>query len=365
MVKRKTTSSNNNTNSTSSKKARTTTMSDNKPTWGDWMGSWKVGDQIDQEAERIDRQKAAFGGDTISRLKDLNVLIMGCQGVGVETAKNVILSNIGGCLVYDPAVCTIADRGTNFYITDSHIEEGKTRAEASIDELRTLNPFCRVDVCNETDLNDAFLTNTNILNTHRGLAAVVVTSLLPKADLFRINETCRQNNIAFLLAANHGVTCTLFSDFGPTHEIQDATGEPTQTLAVANLEVLGEKPKLLEISGLKEGEQVVIVTVAQAEHGLDDGDFVALEDMRGELEKWNGKQLKVKRVAIQSPVSTTSMIGRGIVWLLLTITHTFYLLDCRQIGYQRSCFQGSSQTPDCFGRYKFSKAIRFLPRPTH
>jgi hypothetical protein len=63
------------------------------PNWGEWMGSWKVGSQIDQEAERIDRQKAAFGGDTISRLKDLNVLILGCKGVGVETAKNLILSN--------------------------------------------------------------------------------------------------------------------------------------------------------------------------------------------------------------------------------------------------------------------------------
>ena len=134
---------------------------------------------------------------------------------------------------------------------------------------------------------------------------MVVTTLLPKAELIRINETCRAHKIAFLLAANHGVTCTIFSDFGPAHEISDATGEPTRTLAVANLEVLETKPKLLEISGLKEGDKVVIVTVAQAEHGLDDGDVVTLEDMRGDLEKFNGKQLKVKRVAIQSPVSIT------------------------------------------------------------
>jgi ubiquitin-activating enzyme E1 len=308
MSKRRSSSDNNHNHNNKTKKARTTTTTTNEDStmtdakWGDWMGAWKVGDQIDQEAERIDRQKAAFGGDTISRLKDLNVLIVGCQGVGVETAKNLILSNIGGCLVYDHGVCRMADRGTNFYITDAHIAQGKTRAEASIDELKTLNPFCRVDVCTEESLTDAFLTQSNVLNTHRGFAAVVITTLLPKAELFRINETCRANHIAFLLAANHGVTCSLFSDFGPEHEIQDATGEPTQTLAVSNLEVLSEKPKLMEISGVKEGELVVIVTVAQAEHGLDDGDFVALEDMRGDLEKWNGKQLKVKRVAIQSPV---------------------------------------------------------------
>ena len=104
------------------------------------------------------------------------------------------------------------------------------------------------------------------------------------------------------MALNHGVTSSLFSDFGPHHEISDATGEPTQTLAVSNIEILTDKPKLLEISGVKEGDTVVIVTVAQAEHGLDDGDVVALDDMRGELEAYNGKQLQVKRVAIASPV---------------------------------------------------------------
>ena len=56
------------------------------PAWGEWMGGWKLGAAIDQEAERIDRQKAAFGHDTIARLKDLNVLIVGCAGVGKHCA---------------------------------------------------------------------------------------------------------------------------------------------------------------------------------------------------------------------------------------------------------------------------------------
>lgn len=300
------------------KRARTTpaTMSSSsssshqQPSWGDWMGSWKIHtDQIDQEAERIDRQKAAFGGDTISRLKDLNVLMIGCQGVGVETAKNLILTNVGGVLVWDPTICRAAHRGTNFYVTDDHVQDGGkvSLAAASIDELKTLNPFCRVDVHNDTTITDAFLTSPTVLHTNRPLAAVVVTRLdvLPNgaADLYRINETCRAHGIAFLMALNHGgVTASLFSDFGPLHEIADATGEPTQTLAISNIETLRSKPKLLEINGISKGTPVVLVTVAQAEHGLDDGDIVVFDDMRGALEKYNGKQLQVKRVAIASPV---------------------------------------------------------------
>ena len=54
------------------------------------MGGWKLGAAIDQEAERIDRQKAAFGHDTIARLKDLNVLIVGCAGVGKHCAFSIL-----------------------------------------------------------------------------------------------------------------------------------------------------------------------------------------------------------------------------------------------------------------------------------
>jgi len=298
--------SNTSTNDSNIKRSRleaeTTMTTSSTVSWGDWMGSWKVGNDIDQEAERIDRQKAAFGGETISRLKDLNVLILGCKGVGVETAKNLILSNVGGVMIWDSGTCCTADRGTNFYITDEHISQGLTRAEASLEELKTLNPFCRVDIAKEKNLDNLLLSDS-VLSTGRGFRAVVVTSLQLSFDLFDINEKCRQNGIAFILAANHGITSSLFSDFGLSHEILDATGEPTQTLAVSNVEVLETKPALLNISGFSEDKRVVIVTVAQAEHGLDDGDVVTLDDMRGELESWNGRQVKVKRVAIASPTA--------------------------------------------------------------
>eukprot|EP00546_Thalassionema_frauenfeldii_P018444 CAMPEP_0178900650 /NCGR_PEP_ID=MMETSP0786-20121207/3584_1 /TAXON_ID=186022 /ORGANISM="Thalassionema frauenfeldii, Strain CCMP 1798" /LENGTH=1237 /DNA_ID=CAMNT_0020571663 /DNA_START=42 /DNA_END=3756 /DNA_ORIENTATION=+ len=272
-------------------------------TWGDWMGSWKTNAaDVDQEAERIDRQKASFGEETISRLKDLNVLILGCRGVGVETAKNLILSNVGGVLIVDEDPAKMADRGSNFYLTNQHVKDATPRAEACLEELKTLNPFCKVDICRSSPTTE-LLSSTNVLSSGRGLAAVVVTSLElhSKFNLKEWNQACRAHGIAFILAVNHGVSLSLFSDFGTSHEILDATGEPTQTLAVSNIEVLESKPKLLEIDGFSDEKPVVVVTVAQAEHGLDDGDIVTLDDMRGELESWNGRQVTVKRVAIASP----------------------------------------------------------------
>ena len=311
--------------------------------WGEWMGGWKLGSAIDQEAERIDRQKAAFGHETIARLKDLNVLIIGCAGVGVETAKNLILSNVGGVVLYDETICTEVHRGTNFYVTPEHVEKGDvTLAEGSLAELRSLNPFCRVDILpKSTSLEDSdVVLDKDVLGSKRGYAAIVVTKLLPKKQLFQLNETARANGIAFIMAMTNGVTSSIFSDFGNNHQITDATGEPTQTLAISNVEVLDEKPKLLQVDGVKDGEKVVIVTVAQSDHGLEDGDRIMFEDMREEgMEALNGKTIAVKRVAIASPTDA-KVDTRGVAFKTALALPTASVLSNfeRQYDFYKSAF---------------------------
>ena len=292
---------------TKKRKVSTTTMSATTPiSWGEGLGSWKT--NIDEETERIDRQKAAFGGDTVARIKDLHCCIIGCQGVGVETAKNLILSNVGSVTLYDPTPPNVADRGTNFYLTPQHVKKSNntttiplSRAQASVTELQSLNPFCKVSVLENTD--DDQPINVTDPATWQKFSAVVVTTWHPQIS--EINAACRSNGVACIVAANHGVTSTLFSDFGNTFEITDEFGEPTQLLAVSNLEVLPRKPELLRIADYDNNTDtpVVIVTVAQADHGLDDGHMVVLDDLRGALAPWNGHKVAVRRVAFQSPTA--------------------------------------------------------------
>ena len=61
--------------------------------------------------------QAAFGAETLSKMKDLYVLIVGMRGTGVETAKNLILSNVGGVLTYDPNPTEIRDLGKTAYFS--------------------------------------------------------------------------------------------------------------------------------------------------------------------------------------------------------------------------------------------------------
>ena len=85
--------------------------------------------------------------------------------------------------------------------------------------------------------------------------------LLPKEQLFALDQYARSNNMVFVLAVNNGVTASIFSDFGDEHVITDRDGEPTQPLALSNCEVI-TKSSVLIIPGVEDGQPVVVLTFA-------------------------------------------------------------------------------------------------------
>ena len=91
---------------------------------------------MQEEENKIDtnlysRQIGAFGLETMGKLMKMKVLIIGMRGLGVETAKNLILAGPQSVKIHDPTIASIADRGSNFYINDEDIGN-KSRADASI-----------------------------------------------------------------------------------------------------------------------------------------------------------------------------------------------------------------------------------------
>eukprot|EP00421_Protoceratium_reticulatum_P041227 CAMPEP_0168451102 /NCGR_PEP_ID=MMETSP0228-20121227/48465_1 /TAXON_ID=133427 /ORGANISM="Protoceratium reticulatum, Strain CCCM 535 (=CCMP 1889)" /LENGTH=1211 /DNA_ID=CAMNT_0008465713 /DNA_START=29 /DNA_END=3664 /DNA_ORIENTATION=+ len=312
--------------------------------WGSWMGAWKaeVG-QVDVEQDRLSRAQAAFGGETLARMKDLNVLVLGCRGVGVETAKNLILSNVGSVTVWDPAPARPEDRGANFYLGEGSL--GKPRAAECIAQLKSLNPYCKVEVlgCGEDTLLGA-LAEANVLVTGQGYSVVVVTELLPRKLLMALNNQARSKGIAFILAVNMGVTSSIFSDFGDKHIVTDENGEPTQMLAIAGLEVI-TADGITKISGAKEGDKVLVLTLASNyDSSLQDGDSVVLDDMRGPLAGYNGKQLKVKRFGLLSPTdASVDMNDTGTKEMLKSPTSEVMLSFGKQYAHYKREFEVSGK----------------------
>jgi ubiquitin-activating enzyme E1 len=80
------------------------------------------------------RQIGTFGIETMGKLIKMNVFIVGCRGLGVETAKNLILAGPRSVTIYDPTLVQWGDLSSNFYLKEEHV--GKvSRAEASIGKL--------------------------------------------------------------------------------------------------------------------------------------------------------------------------------------------------------------------------------------
>ena len=98
--------------------------------------------EIDQNL--YSRQIGTFGMEAMGKLVQMNVLICGLRGLGVEIAKNIILAGPKSVSLYDPELVSLRDLGSNFYLHETHI--GKTRRDqASSTQLKELNPYVAVD----------------------------------------------------------------------------------------------------------------------------------------------------------------------------------------------------------------------------
>lgn len=215
------------------KKAKTIIMTEVK---GAGINSGGV--NFDEDAKNdvmnlMSRTLAVYGTDVMAKLLKLRVLVVGLRGVGLETAKNLILAGPGSVTLFDNGLIEIADLGCNFYASPSDV--GKKRSVVCRTALAQLNPYVEVQA-HTGELNESFISNFH---------CVVFTDETPRADLLRFNTFCHNHTtrhinpatqqpenvpspIAFLLAQTNGVVSHVFVDFGPSHLVNDPDGLPSK-----------------------------------------------------------------------------------------------------------------------------------------
>ena len=67
------------------------------------------------------RQIYTYGIDTMEKIINLKILIIGLRGLGIEIAKNLVLAGPKQLTIYDENLCTINDLSSNFFINESDI----------------------------------------------------------------------------------------------------------------------------------------------------------------------------------------------------------------------------------------------------
>lgn len=194
----------------------------------------------------------------MARMAASNNLISGLGGLGVEVAKNVILSGVKSVTLQDATTTTWDDLCSQFYLRKADI--GKNRAEQCLKHLSELNPYVSVLTSKEP--------LTPELIGKEKYSTVVVTESSGVSNLLEIGNWCHDNGVSFILAETKGLFSRIFCDFGPDFSVLDVNGEnPVTTL----------------IAGVTKEEQGVVTCLGSPD-GFQDGDFVKFFEVQGMTE---------------------------------------------------------------------------------
>lgn len=74
----------------------------------------------DKEAEQYDRQIRLWGAEAQKRMRNSCMLIIGCNGLGAEIIKNIVLAGIS-IIIIDDQFVQENDLETQFFLTQSDI----------------------------------------------------------------------------------------------------------------------------------------------------------------------------------------------------------------------------------------------------
>jgi len=210
----------------------------------------------------------AVGKETLIKMNQYKILLIGLGGLGVEIAKNLVLTGIKSLTLCDDAPVRPVDLSSNFYLKEEDI--GKPRAAASLPSLKRLNE--RVTLT----LHSGEITPNDV----KQFNVIVLTNNSSRKKLIEINRLCREHQVGFILADTRGLFGSVFVDHG--HFV--------------SYDVNGNRPidRLVELITNETNATVHVISGEQ--HDLNDGDVVRFSGVEG-MTEINGKEAKVTVVS--------------------------------------------------------------------
>nr|BEH82873.1 ubiquitin/FAT10-activating enzyme [Halocynthia roretzi] len=232
------------------------------------------------------RQRYMLGDRAMRRMATSSALLLGCDTLGVEIAKNLVLTGIKSLCVSDDRIVTSEDAQFNFYVSTSDVDQRKTRCEACVPHLTELNPYVTVSVSHVDELLEKAIpensaSQSELIEIIKGYDCVIATQYDVEL-LIALNKICRLTNTKFVCCNVFGLFSSLFCDFGSEFEVYD---------------VNGEEPKEGMIADIGKGEPGVVTCLENRMHGLKDGDSVTFKEVSGMTELNN----QIRIVSVLSP----------------------------------------------------------------
>ncbi|KAJ1454211.1 hypothetical protein M885DRAFT_522403 [Pelagophyceae sp. CCMP2097] len=222
--------------------------------------------EIDEDL--YSRQLLCFGRDAQVLIGASKVLVIGCGGVGVELAKDVVLAGVAQLTLCDDAALSAEDVGNTLYANAENV--GNSRAEAAASRIQELNARCGVRVLRLEAVADV------VRRIKEGdWDCVAYCDGVLDASALALDDACRTAGCAFVFARCVGADAfVVFDDFGECTRCveREAQAEPR---LVATMRALDDQQDYA-------GEIAVEVKLAGEEkHDLGQGDTFELLDYAG------------------------------------------------------------------------------------
>ena len=284
--------------------------------------SKKVEKEIDIEDEAVkdrwSRYIGAMGVEAVAKQAAASIFLSGAGALGVEIAKNLVLSGCKSFTLHDPKPVSKKDLSGQFFISqEQDFGDGKsaplTRAQACLPRLQQLNHYVRCKQAADLALpaDDEALAGAP-WSLH--LYDVVIMTDAGHATQRVVNQFCRKRGIKFISADCHGVFSRVFNDFGPQFEVLDKNGEELQDVMIQKI---------------ASEEAAVVELLQNQKHKFEDGDEVLLQGVEGMKLKAGEKH--------DDPLVKSDSINDTIHKVTVLTPYSFKIGDTRKFEpYERS-----------------------------
>ena len=212
------------------------------------------------------RQTAAIGINFMNKFSKLKIFIYGLNGLGIEIAKNLILSGPEKITIFDKKKISKEDLQCNFFITEKDI--GFQRDEVCLKKLKELNNI-------ECDI----LNDNNYINYIYKYNIVIICEILETEKLEELNDICQQNNIGFIYGLALGLSFYCFVDYGE-HVILNKNNKEPERYYIKNI-IKGKKTKIILDDSQKDNFK------------LNMNDYVILKEIKGILQLLKSPKKKI------------------------------------------------------------------------
>lgn len=189
------------------------------------------------------RQLYVLGHEAMQKMLKSKVLIIGCDGLGQEIAKNICLAGINELHILDNECIKEEGICTSFFFKKEDI--GKRRDVTFLPHVKMLNPYVNVKIVNEININ-----YESIICVNKSIDYMI-----------ECNNKARENEGTFIGCQVKGLFSQVFCDFNDSFYVLDPTGE---TMSICNINDIDENG--------------ILTTVENERHNLEDGDVIKISE---------------------------------------------------------------------------------------